>query len=193
MGIKRIDNRGRYTPEVIDEINSYIQRNMTQKEICDKMGMSTSTFYILKKKGKLADSLHFRGGATKVDLDHVKLSELQDDQRLDGTPKLEDLPYKDHPDYDLPFDDIEDDEPEEINVEPEVVKEPKRERKSLIQTERLVTISGPYHKVEIENNSVKIKMSLINDGISVEKAHWIIEDMITELSEMKLALSAGAY
>lgn len=122
----------------------------------------------------------------------IKLPELLDGQKLDGTPKLEDLPYKDHPDYDLPFDDIEDEEPE-VSVEPEVVEKQKPERKSLIQTERLVTISGPYHKVEIENNSVKIKMSMINDGISVEKAHGIIEDMITELSEMKLALSAGAY
>lgn len=55
MGKSTWDNRGRYTGAIIDEINGYIQRGMTQKEICNKVGMSTATLYALHKKGLLAD------------------------------------------------------------------------------------------------------------------------------------------
>ena len=147
----------------------------------------------------------------------VKLPELNPGQRMDGTPdcKFANLPYKETPDTEIPFSDIDDawnagdinapTTPVEVETPhntPEMACKPeiavseadKGKSKGKAKLARQTTLRGVYVTCEIIDDVVSFTVAGVNGGANTAATTVTdIDNLIGELEEVKMALTAGVY
>lgn len=142
----------------------------------------------------------------------VKLPEIKPGHRMDGTPgNLANLPYKETPDTEIPFTDIYGEDvdvpttPVEVETPhntPETACKPeiavseadKGKSKGKAKLARQTTLRGVYVTCEIIDDVVSFTVNGFNGGAdTAEVTVADIDNLIGELEEVKMALTAGVY
>lgn len=202
--------------DTLNKAANMMMDGYTDGEIQNTLGISKSSIYRYRRDGILPYNGHHITGKTFVPA-KVKLPELNPGQRMDGTPdcKFANLPYKETPDTEIPFSDIDDawnagdinapTTPVEVETPhntPEMACKPeiavseadKGKSKGKAKLARQTTLRGVYVTCEIIDDVVSFTVAGVNGGANTaEDTVTDIDNLIGELEEVKMALTAGVY
>ena len=180
------------TETKLAEVNAYLMSGMNDREAAEKAGINIGTIWYGRSKGRIVPSTTERNKKTNVkniDLAHMKLPQLMDNQKLDGTPDIS--PAFDEEDTSMDL--------VEYKTEQPIEAEPKHEEQKIVRTMKKQTkLSGAYIILEYSDNHVSIKFAKPGanmDGLMMQtsKPEMVktIGYIIDELREAQAELAAN--
>lgn len=210
-----LDMMAKVSDDILNKAANMMMDGCTDGEIQNTLGISKSSIYRYRRDGILPGNGHHVAGKTFVPA-KVKLPEIKPGHRMDGTPgNLANLPYKETPDTEIPFSDIDDawnaedvdvpTTPVEVDTShntPETACKPeiavseadKGKSKGKAKLARQTTLRGVYVTCEIIDDVVSFTVNGFNGGAdTAEVTVADIDNLIGELEEVKMALTAGVY